>query len=122
MQKRVCATVAAGTKRPTVHHACVKESPLPKWFTNHTKGSFSCNTSMPTLKFIKEMLVDYIGSEDGLYVCRCGGVYCPVHLYNNSKYVHGSNGVYIGFKVYIMYYIIYKYISIVTVYIMIVCM
>lgn len=45
------------------------------------------------------MLVDYLGTGDGLYVARCGGVYCPVHLYNNRKYVHGSNGVYIGYKV-----------------------
>ncbi len=91
--------MVAGTKRPFVHHTCVKDCRLPTWFTSHTKGNFSCNTSMPSLKYIREMLVDYLGTSEDLYVARCGGVYCPVHLYSNRKYVHGSNGVYIGYKV-----------------------
>lgn len=103
----------AAKRGPAYNHnkdnkACKKNSHgkldpghLPVWFRKGLEY-ITCNHTMPSLTYLSMDLQAYLGDEL-LTVCRYGGVHCPVSLLHKRPYVHRSNGVYIGVKVYIKF-------------------
>lgn len=96
------------SKKPKLLHETTqvrKSDVLPQWYASMIQHRYTYNHTMPYLKQLRQELshqVPGLRNKD-VKVYRCSGLHCPAHLYHrHSLYIHGSNGVYVGFQVYIL--------------------
>ena len=97
-------------KKPKLEHETTripKSQVLPQWYASIIHNKYNYNHTMPYLRTLKQELISQIPAlreqaASDVKVYRCSGIHCPVHLVSKrSLYIHSSNGVYVGFQVYI---------------------
>lgn len=97
------ASPGPARKKAKLSTSTSKESILPEWYAEKISHKYCSNGTMPYLKVLKRELSHQVSGLRNVKVYRCSGLHCPAHLYlKHSLYIHGSNGVYVGFQVYIL--------------------
>ena len=101
----VLDAASPGPARKKAKLSTSKESILPEWYASMIQHRYTYNHTMPYLKQLRQELSHQVPGlrKKDVKVYRCSGLHCPAHLYHkHSLYIHGSNGVYVGFQVYIL--------------------